>query len=173
VNGTHFSRAAWWKRGSFHHVMNYYLSLVATISVFTYSAIPQASAHCQVPCGIYSDDTVLTDLQTHQKTIAKAMSQINELSKNPAKHANQIARWVTNKEEHATTIQNTMCQYFLAQRLKLDEQDNNKNTYLKKVVLVHKIIVLSMKCKQTTDAANAQALHDAINEFTKAYNAKK
>lgn len=118
--GTHFSRAAYWKRGSFHLVMNYYLSLAATISAFTFSAIPQASAHCQVPCGIYSDDTVLTDLQTHQKTIAKAMSQINELSKNPAKNANQIARWVTNKEEHATTIQNTMCQYFLAQRLKLD-----------------------------------------------------
>lgn len=153
--------------------MKNYLTLAAAVSVLSFSAAPRADAHCQVPCGIYSDDTVLTDLHTHQHTIAKAMEEINTLSKDAGKNANQLTRWVMNKEEHATKIQDTMCQYFLAQRLKLDEMESDKDAYLKKVVLAHKIIVLAMKCKQTTDAANAKALHDAIDAFTKAYTAKK
>lgn len=147
------------------------LSLLALSSVLTLSLSFEANAHCQVPCGIYSDDTVLIDLQTHQKTIARAMEQINELSKEPGNNANQIARWVSNKEEHATLIQNTMAQYFLAQRLKLEEAQSSKTAYLQKLTLAHEIIVLAMKCKQTTDPENAQKLHAAIDAFTKAYNA--
>ena len=141
-----------------------------TAALLTITAIPQAMAHCQVPCGIYSDETVLIDLQTHQKTIAKAMAQINELSADPSKNANQISRWVTNKEEHATKIQNTMMQYFLAQRIKLDEAD--KEAYMKKLTLVHQITVYSMKCKQGTDTENATKLKAAIDAFTAAYNKK-
>ncbi len=153
--------------------MKNYLALATIISAFSFSAAPQAIAHCQVPCGIYSDDTVLTDLQTHQKTIAKAMDEINKLSKDAGKNANQIARWVVNKEEHATKIQDTMQQYFLAQRLKLSEIESNKDAYLKKLILSHKIIVLAMKCKQTTDADNAKALQGTIDAFTKEYKVKK
>lgn len=152
--------------------MKHYLTLAAALSVFTFSAAPQAHAHCEVPCGIYTDDTVLKDLKTHHATIAKAMNQINELSKDPGKNANQITRWVMNKEDHANKIQHTMMQYFLAQRIKLGEIESNKEVYLKKVTLAHKIIVLAMKCKQTTDAANAKALHDTIDAFTKVYLAK-
>ena len=93
--------------------------LLAIVALSSFASTSSLHAHCQVPCGIYSDDTVLIDLQTHQKTIAKAMNQINELSKDAGKNANQISRWVTNKEEHATKIQDTMTQYFLAQRVKL------------------------------------------------------
>jgi hypothetical protein len=149
--------------------MKNYLILPAVVAVFSFSAAHQVNAHCQVPCGIYSDDTVLKDLHTHQATIQKAMEQINELSKDSGKNANQVTRWVMNKEEHATKIQDTMCQYFLAQRLKLDEMESDKDAYLKKVVLTHKIIVLAMKCKQTTDVENAKSLHAAIDAFTKAY----
>ena len=148
----------------------------ATVSVIaallSFSAAPHLSAHCQVPCGIYSDDTVLKDLHTHQSTIAKAMQQINELSKDAGKNANQLSRWVNNKEQHANKIQETMNQYFLAQRLKLAEKESNKEAYLKKLTLIHEIIVLSMKCKQTTDLENADKLHKAIDSFTAAYTAK-
>jgi nickel superoxide dismutase len=146
--------------------------LLAATAVFSLCVSSKLSAHCQVPCGIYSDDTVLIDLHTHQKTIAKAMEQINELSKDAGKNANQISRWVSNKEEHATSIQNTMGQYFLAQRLKLAEADSDKDSYLNKLTLIHQIIVHAMKCKQTTDPGNAQKLHEAIDVFTKAYTAK-
>ena len=146
--------------------------LLTTAAVFSLCTSLKLSAHCQVPCGIYSDDTVLIDLLTHQKTIAKAMEQINELSKDAGKNANQIARWVTNKEEHATKIQDTMTQYFLAQRVKLTVSTGELEAYFNKLTLIHQIIVHAMKCKQTTDPANAQNLHDTIAAFTKAYTAK-
>jgi len=146
--------------------------LLAATAVFSLCVSSKLSAHCQVPCGIYSDDTVLIDLQTHQKTIAKAMEQINELSKDAGKNANQISRWVTNKEEHATKIQDTMTQYFLAQRVKLAVSSDELQAYFNKLTLIHQIILHAMKCKQTTDLANAQNLHDTIAAFTKAYTAK-
>lgn len=142
--------------------MKTYLTLAAA-AVFSLTATTNLHAHCQVPCGIYSDDTVLIDLQTHQKTIEKAMGQITDSATN----ANQVSRWVTNKEEHATKIQNTMSEYFLAQRIKMDEAD--KDAYTKKLTLAHEIIVYAMKCKQTTDVANAQKLKAAIDAFTTAY----
>jgi transposase-like protein len=146
--------------------------LLAATAVFSLCVSSKLSAHCQVPCGIYSDDTVLIDLQTHQKTIAKAMEQINELSKDAGINANQIARWVTNKEEHATKIQDAMTQYFLAQRVKLAVSSDELQAYFNKLTLIHQIILHAMKCKQTTDLANAQNLHDTIAAFTKAYTAK-
>ena len=148
------------------------LFTIAASAIFLslFSATP-TFAHCQVPCGIYSDETVLIDLQTHQATIAKAMKQITELSKDPSKNANQLIRWVNNKEKHADKIQEVMTQYFLAQRVKLSEAKSNNEAYLKKLTLIHQIIVLSMKCKQTTDLANAEKLHQAIHDFTAAYKA--
>jgi len=148
------------------------LTIATSAILLSFSATNQASAHCQVPCGIYSDETVLTDLQTHQATIAKAMKQITELSKAPGKNANQLTRWINNKEKHADKIQEVMTQYFLAQRLKLAEAESNKEAYLKKLTLTHQIIVLAMKCKQTTDLANAEKLHQAIHDFTAAYKGK-
>ena len=125
-------------------------------------------AHCQVPCGIYSDDTVFTGFTKDAETIEKAMSQITELSKDPSKNANQISRWVTNKESHAQNIQDVVAQYFLAQRVKINEK--NKEAYTQKLILLHEITVYAMKCKQTTDVANVKALKEKIDTFHKAYS---
>lgn len=146
---------------------------IATAALLSFNSVPSASAHCQVPCGIYTDDTVITDLHTHQATIAKAMTEINKLSADAGKNANQITRWVVNKESHATKIQNTMLDYFLAQRLKPAEMESDKEAYLKKLTLSHQIIVLAMKCKQGTDLETAKKLHATIEEFAAAYNKKK
>jgi hypothetical protein len=128
------------------------------------------SAHCQIPCGIYADDNVFVTMHKDQETIAKAMKQIAELSKDPTKNANQLARWVTNKEQHAQSIQDTVAQYFLAQRIKVDEAD--RDAYQKKLTLLHQITVYAMKCKQTTDPENAEKLHKAISAFNEAYAGK-
>ena len=146
-------------------------STAVLVSLFSISALtPQAKAHCEVPCGIYSDDTVFSDLHTHLATIEKAMTQINELSKEPGKNANQLVRWVSNKEIHATKIQEIVSQYFLTQRIKVDEAD--KNAYLLKLTQLHQMTVLAMKCKQTTDLENAQKLHQVIDAFKVSYNKK-
>jgi len=152
--------------------LKYSILPIVAVTLTLANSVPQVSAHCQVPCGIYSDETVFTDLHTHQATIEKAMSEIKTLSADPAKNANQLTRWINNKEEHAQQIQDVVAQYFLAQRIKTTEADSNKEAYLQKLVMLHQITVLSMKCKQTTDLENAQKLKSTIEAFQKAYNAK-
>lgn len=127
------------------------------------------SAHCQVPCGIYADDVVFGELMTDVQTIKKAMEQINALSADVSANPHQLVRWVNNKESHAQNIQDTMSAYFLAQRIKLDQQESDPEGYAQLVGLAHKITVLAMKCKQGTDVANAEALGEALHAFQHAY----
>lgn len=142
------------------------IALFSTTSLLALTSL--VAAHCQVPCGIYSDDTVFATMHTDHKTIAKAMLQINALSKEPVANANQIARWVANKEKHAQAIQDVVSNYFLAQRIKIDEAD--KAGYTKKLTQLHHILVLAMKCKQTSDVENAKKLHIAITAFSASYS---
>jgi hypothetical protein len=105
-----------------------------------------------------------------QETIAKAMQQINTLSKSSSDNANQLNRWISNKEKHAQSIQTTVADYFLAQRIKITETD--QKAYANKLALLHQIIVCAMKCKQTTDTEHAKKLHALIDQFQLAYSKK-
>ena len=131
-----------------------------------------ANAHCQIPCGIYADDVVFGELMTDVETIQKSMKQIQRLGEDPSANPNQLVRWVTNKEDHAQNIQETMSAYFLAQRISLGLRDNDAEKYDKLVGLAHEIIVLAMKCKQTTDLDNADKLEKALHTFQHAYSGK-
>ena len=144
--------------------------LSSTVALLALVSAPMLSAHCQVPCGIYADDNVFATMHKDQETILKSMQQITELSKDPSKNANQLTRWINNKEKHAQSIQDTVAQYFLAQRVKITETD--KDAYTKKLTLLHQITVYAMKCKQTTDLENAKKLHTALDQFHAAYSKK-
>ena len=94
--------------------------------------------------------------------------QVNALaSASDAQSKNQLARWVANKETHATKIQHTIAQYFLAQRIKAG---NAK--YVDQLKAAHGVIVTAMKCKQTVDAKQAEALKASILALHKAYETK-
>jgi len=123
------------------------------------------SGHCQVPCGIYADNNVAEKLMTDVETITKASAQIVELSKDPSANAHQLTRWINNKESHCAAIQDTICQYYLAQRLKTDEAEKDKEAYVAKLTLYHKIIVTAMKCKQSTDSANTKKLRELVSQL--------
>lgn len=131
--------------------------------------VTPAVAHCQVPCGIYADDNVIAGMHTDWTTIDKASKQIAELSKAPSANAHQLTRWINNKESHAQNIQDTVCNYFLAQRLKSPATDGEKEAYIAKLTLCHKVIVAAMKCKQSTDPAAVKTLHDLLHDFEKAF----
>ncbi|MGC6460128.1 MAG: superoxide dismutase [Ni] [Akkermansiaceae bacterium] len=140
---------------------------------FVVLAPATVSAHCQIPCGIYDDDTVLKGMHTDFETIEKASKTIIELSKDPAKNAHQLTRWIVNKESHAQAIQDKVLNYFLAQRLKLGEATNDKEAYFTKLQLCHKLIVAAMKCKQSTDAKNVETLHDLMHDFADQFGSKE
>ena len=129
--------------------------------------------HCQVPCGIYDDNNVISKMHTDWITIEKAAKQITELSKDPSKNAHQLTRWINNKESHAQAIQDTVCNYFLAQRLKTAEAESDKEAYLKKLTLCHKVIVAAMKCKQSTDPKAVADLHNLLHDFEKLFGQKE
>ena len=122
-------------------------------------------AHCQIPCGIYSDAMQIIQIQEDLSTIEKAMEMINSLSKkSDPQSLNQIGRWITAKEQHAQNIQNLTSEYFLTQRIK-----TNTDNYTEKVILLHKLLVSVMKCKQTTDKTNVSNSNSILSSFIKLY----
>ena len=63
--------------------------------------------HCQVPCGIFDDPKLVSELREACATIEKAMAQITELYGKMAEGPlviNQMTRWVNTKEEHCAKI---------------------------------------------------------------------
>lgn len=132
-------------------------------------AAQTASAHCEVPCGIYADQRRFESMLEDQSTIEKAIDQIGQLAgKHDALDLNQMIRWVATKEEHATKIQHTIAQYFMTQRIKADGEG-----YAKKLAAAHAVMVAAMKTKQSADSAAAQALTKAIHDFYRAYEGKE
>ena len=123
-----------------------------------------AHAHCQVPCGIYDDPARVAQLREHTETIRKAVRLIGKLAaKDDAQSRNQLVRWVTVKEQHADKVIRTVADYFLAQKIKpLVSQNRGHAAYLWKVAKHHAVIVAAMKCKQTVDMSNVEALGRAV-----------
>lgn len=158
-------------------------AIVGIISSFARATEPAAVAppapaavalHCQVPCGIYTDQLRFEAMLEDTKTIAKSIDQIADLSKKMRGDEldpmviNQASRWVTTKEEHASHIQEVIGQYFLAQRIKSDKPE-----YTNQLITAHKVIVAAMKTKQAADPATAEALKKSILDLYRAYEGKE
>ena len=138
------------------------LSVLLAI-LFLYSGI--IYAHCEIPCGIYDDEMRVKMISEHIQTIEKSMNEIDKLENaGLSHHSNQLVRWIMNKEDHANQLQEIVTQYFMTQRIKFDTKD-----YDKKLNLLHHMLVYAMKCKQTTDLENVEALKKLVKEFSDSY----
>ena len=140
-------------------------AVVAIVASIAYS-------HCQLPCGIYDDEARFGEIAEHITTIEKSMKEIERLSAEAKPNMNQIVRWVNNKELHADELSEIVTYYFMAQRVKLPEEGDTKaqSEYVKKLTLLHKMLVHSMKAKQTTDLANVEQLKSLLKDFHKVYH---
>ena len=128
-------------------------------------------SHCQIPSGIYGDRGRFDLIAENITTVEKSMKQITELSQKAQPNMNQIVRWVHNKEEHADDIGHIVTFYFMAQRVKPVDRTDGKAyaEYVKKLTLLHEMLVYSMKAKQTTDLSNVEKLRKLLAEFRSAY----
>lgn len=144
--------------------------VVATLAIWTLDA-RRADAHCQVPCGIYDDAARIKFLKEDATTIAKAITNIVELSgKNDAQSFNQATRWVATKEDHASHIITVVSEYFLTQKVKpVAEGSDGYDAYLKSLADHHAVMVAAMKTKQHADPATVTALEKAIDALAKHY----
>jgi nickel superoxide dismutase len=153
-------------------MMRKHLTCAAVILSLVVLAAPRTvSAHCQMPCGIYHDQTRIDMMNEDIETIEKAMNSINDIAAAETKDYNQLVRWVDTKEMHADKLMEIVTEYFMAQRVKLVDptDESTHDRYLKQLEKLHHIQVYAMKCKQTTDLANVNKLKKLVKEFADMY----
>lgn len=143
------------------------IKIILIIIVMTVITV-NVSAHCEIPCGIYEDSLRINLMREHVTTIEKSMKQIMKLEKDNNLNYNQLVRWINNKEVHAEKLQGIVTQYFMTQRIKVDAMDYNK-----KISSLHKLLIYSMKSKQSTDLKNIKTLSSLIDQFEGLYIKKK
>ncbi|MHC4187181.1 MAG: superoxide dismutase [Ni] [Planctomycetota bacterium] len=148
------------------------LLFIAVLLALAFASI--AYSHCQIPCGIYGDPGRFDMLSEHIITIEKSMKTINELSEQDNASVNQIVRWVQNKDKHADELTHIVTYYFMAQRIKPPQsmEGQEYDTYVKKVTLLHQMVVHAMKTKQTTDLEHVEKLRALLSQFHEVYTAK-
>jgi nickel superoxide dismutase len=149
--------------------------LAAIASALVLAGAGVATAHCEIPCGIYGDMMRIALLQEDITTVEKSMKQVLELSKDPSANANQLVRWVNNKEEHCDKVQRIVTQYFMTQRIKpVSSSDAEAHkAYLAKLAALHGMLIHAMKAKQTTDPSHIESLRGLIDEFAELYFSKE
>lgn len=126
-----------------------------------------AVAHCEIPCGIYGDEMRIQMILENITTIEKSMQQITSIEQEKPLNSNQLVRWVMNKEKHADDLQEIVSQYFLTQRINPEAEN-----YQALLSNLHEMLVVSMKCKQTTDLTNVSKLRELVTELEKLYFGK-
>jgi nickel superoxide dismutase len=149
-----------------------YLPLVTlTFIAATFIVSPVVLSHCEIPCGIYGDPMRFDMMAEHITTIEKSMKQIHMLSEARDKDYNQLTRWVVNKGAHADKLSDIVTQYFLKQRVKPTAANEGSayRKYVKQLTLLHRLMVDSMKCKQTTDLKYVENLRTCLKEFKAVY----
>ena len=147
--------------------------ILRIIAVFVLAVFMNTSAfaHCEVPCGIYTDHLRIELIKEHIMTIEKAMKQIEALAEEDDEDYNQIIRWTMTKEHHANLIQEIAEQYFMTQRIKPASPDDEEAyiKYIAQLTLAHEILIYAMKTKQSTDTMYTEKLSITVDKFEFAY----
>jgi len=147
-------------------------TLVAVVMVFAGLVVSSVVySHCQISCGIYDDDLRFDMMAEHIHTIDKSMKQIQKLSTADKLDTNQLTRWINNKDEHAAKLSEIITYYFLAQRVKPVAQSEaaEYKKYVGDLTTLHRMLVLAMKTKQSTDIELIAKLNKELAAYRKSY----
>ena len=121
----------------------------------------QAQAHCDIPCGIYDPSTA----QIAALTVVRMMDLMADLASGEEKgnvdFHNSMERYITVKEEHAEKAKSEI-RVIWGDYFKKDKHPNADE-------LVHKIMQLGSKVRQTADREAGLAFVAAINEFAEIF----
>jgi nickel superoxide dismutase len=126
--------------------------------------LEKARAHCDIPCGIY--DPIIA--QINALTVVRMIDLINDLEskagdKNAAYH-NSLSRYINTKEEHAEKAKAEI-RVIWGDYLKAQHLEKYPNAH----ALVHSIMQLGSKSRQTVDRETAVQFVEAINEFAQIF----
>ncbi len=121
-------------------------------------------AHCDIPCGIY--DPIIAQISA--LTIVRMIDLLNDLEKKyPEKdleYQNSLTRYILVKEKHATQCKD---------EVRVIWGDYIKAPHIEQFPelhgLVHNIMQLGSKVKQTADRQVALELLEAVNRFAEIF----
>lgn len=114
-----------------------------------------ASAHCDIPCGIYDPISAKIAAQTVQKMVLRIGSLEPSAD---ASYANTMSRYVTVKEEHAE-----LCKHEL--RVLWADYTWPGTDANEIAAKFNAALKLAGQCKQTVSMDNAEALVAAVDEI--------
>ncbi|MCI0889386.1 MAG: superoxide dismutase, Ni [Chloroflexi bacterium] len=132
----------------------------------------KVSAHCDIPCGIYDPGLA----QIAAQTVVR-MHQLIEGLERPGPdadaatfnaYANSMSRYIATKEEHAELCKQEV-RIIWADYFKPEHLEDHPELHTK----VWDILKLGSKVRQTVDAAAADDLLAAVQQFAEAFWATK
>jgi nickel superoxide dismutase len=126
--------------------------------------VGRAEAHCDIPCGIY--DPHLAQVAT--LTVIRMIDLMTDLSSAPQKdtleYHNSMTRYILIKEEHAELLKREIRVIF-GDYFKKEHVDK----YPELPTLVHKIMQLGSKVRQTVSRDTALELLGSVNRFAEIF----
>jgi nickel superoxide dismutase len=126
--------------------------------------IERAKAHCDIPCGIYDPITA----QIAALTVVRMIDLMNDLGKTHNEQdlafQNSMSRYIAVKEEHAEKVKHEI-RVIWGDYIKPDHTQKHPELH----GLVHKIMQLGSKARQTADREMAVQLVDAVNQFAEIF----
>ena len=131
--------------------------------------IESVDAHCDIPCGIYDPHHA----QIGALTVIRMVDLINSLEEGHGgewtmETNNSLARYIAVKEEHAELTKHEI-RVIWGDFIK----PANIEKYPQLHELVHKIMQLGSKSRQTVSRETAMAFLEAVNEFAEIFWAIK
>ncbi len=117
--------------------------------------VREASAHCDIPCGIYDPVSAKIAAQTVQK-MALRIESLD--SSDDASSSNTLSRYITVKEEHAELCKHEL--RILWADYTWPGADANEIA-----AKFNAALKLASQCKQTVSMENAEALVAAVDDI--------
>jgi nickel superoxide dismutase len=126
--------------------------------------IEQAKAHCDIPCGIYDP----SGAQIAALTVVRMIDLMNDLGnkhgEQSLEYKNSMPRYTLVKEEHAEKVKQEV-RVIWGDYIKAEHLDKHPQLH----GLVHKIMQLGSKSRQTADRETAVQLLESVNQFAEVF----
>ncbi len=124
----------------------------------------RAKAHCDIPCGIYDPIAAQIAALTVVRMIDLAMDLESKAGDKNLAYRNSLARYVASKEVHAEKTKH---------EIRIIWGDYIKEQHLEKYPqihqVVHEIMALGSKSRQSMDREAAVKLVEKVNEFAQIF----
>jgi nickel superoxide dismutase len=123
-----------------------------------------AKAHCDIPCGIYDPISAQIDALTVIRMVDLMHNFVAEHSERDVAFYNTMARYVAVKEEHAESCKHEI-RVIWGDYMKPAQAEKYPELH----GLVHQIMQLGSKSRQTADRDTAVKLLQAVNKFAEIF----